>query len=188
MTMQIVPRSPALARARRIAAAAFLATAGALLSGCGFHLQGASPLPDGVGTMYVNYNDDYRVGDPPLVETLQQRLRERGVLGQADAPAQLDINDIDNSQRIVSVSPVDGRVAEYELTTTVSFDYSVNGATQLQDQTLSVRRSYSFDDTERLAAESEQRDLLTNMHEELAHLILLRVAEANDKLDRPHAN
>lgn len=153
-----------------------------VLSGCGFHLQGASPLPDGIERMYVNYSNNYRVGDPTLVETLKQRLRERGVLGEVDAPAQLDIDGIRDNQRIVSVSPLDGRVAEYELTTQVRFSYSVNGATQLAGETLSVTRNYSFDDTERLAAESEQRDLLTSMHNELANLILLRIANSNDKL------
>lgn len=152
------------------------------LAGCGFHLQGASPLPAGIDSMYVDYNDDYRVGAPPLVETLQQRLREQGLLGEVDAPARLDIQRIDNRQRIVSVSPIDGRVAEYELTTRAVFDYSVNGATQLSNETLSVTRNYSFDDTERLAAEAEQRELLTSMHEELANLIFIRIARANDRL------
>ncbi|MES1928255.1 rare lipoprotein B [Salinisphaera dokdonensis CL-ES53] len=166
----------------RAALTVLLATGAMLLAGCGFHLQGASPLPDGIQSMYVSYNDDYRVGDPPLVETLRQRLRERGVLGQANAPARLDIEEIENRQRIVSVSPVDGRVAEYELTTAVSFDYDVKGASQLRNETLRISRNYSFDNTERLGAEQEQRELLTSMHEELANLILLRVASANDKL------
>ena len=96
----------------------------------------------------------------------------------------LDIEEIDNRQRIVSVSPVDGRVAEYELTTEVSFDYDVKGASQLQNETLKISRNYSFDNTERLGAEQEQSELLTSMHEELAHLILLRVATANDRLER----
>jgi len=162
---------------------AVLAVTG-LLAGCGFHLQGASPLPDGIDRMYVSYSDNYRVGDPPLVETLRQRLRERHVLGDSGAPAKLSIDDIENRQRIVSVSPVDGQVAEYELTTRVAFDYEVNGASQLENETLSVSRSYSFDNTERLGAEQEQSELLTSMHEELAHLILLRVATANEKLAR----
>ena len=166
----------------RAALTVLLAAGAVLLAGCGFHLQGASPLPDGIQSMYVSYNDDYRVGDPPLVETLRQRLRERGVLGQANAPARLDIEEIENRQRIVSVSPVDGRVAEYELTTAVSFDYDVKGASQLRNETLRISRNYSFDNTERLGAEQEQRELLTSMHEELANLILLRVASANDKL------
>lgn len=166
----------------RAALTVLLATGAMLLAGCGFHLQGASPLPDGIQSMYVSYSDDYRVGDPPLVETLRQRLRERGVLGQANAPARLDIEEIENRQRIVSVSPVDGRVAEYELTTAVSFDYDVKGASQLRNETLRISRNYSFDNTERLGAEQEQRELLTSMHEELANLILLRVASANDKL------
>lgn len=160
----------------------FFVLASTLLGGCGFHLQGASPLPEGIDAMYVSYSDDYRVGDPPLVDTLRQRLRERHILGDIGAPARLSIEDIDNRQRIVSVSPIDGRVAEYELTTEVSFDYGVNGASQLENERLKVSRSYSFDDTERLSAEQEQSELLTSMHEELANMILLRVATANDKL------
>jgi len=176
--------SPTVISPRRRAWPPLLAALAVLVSlaGCGFHLQGASPLPSGVERMHVSYSDDYRVGDPPLVQTLEQRLRERGVLGESGAAAQLDIAEIDNNQRIVSVSPRDGRVAEYELTTRVRFDYSVNGATQLSGETLSVTRNYSFDDTERLAAEAEQRDLLTSMHRELADLILLRIADANDRL------
>lgn len=166
---------------RRPGLVGLLALAGVMLAGCGFHLQGASPLPNGIDTMYVSYSDDYRVGDPPLVETLRQRLRERHALGDTSAPARLAIEAIGNSQRIVSVSPVDGRVAEYEVTTQVVFDYDVNGASQLDNETLKISRNYSFDDTERLAAEQEQSELLTDMHKELANLILLRVATANDK-------
>lgn len=173
----------AVSRRRSVALLVWLATV-ALLAGCGFHLQGASPLPEGIESMYVSYSDAYRVAEPPLVETLRQRLRERKVLGGAGAPARLAIETIENRQRIVSVSPVDGRVAEYELTTEVSFDYSVKGADQLSGETLRVTRNYSFDDTERLAAEQEQSELLTAMHEELANLILLRVASANEKLGR----
>ena len=169
---------------RRLALGGVLIALTAMLAGCGFHLMGASPLPDGIDRMYVSYSDNYRVGDPPLVETLRQRLRERHVLGDSSAPARLAIDEIDNRQRIVSVSPVDGQVAEYELTTEVAFDYEVNGATQLDNETLSVTRSYSFDNTERLGAEQEQSELLTSMHEELANLILLRVASANEKLAR----
>jgi LPS-assembly lipoprotein len=167
---------------RRLGLLGLFALASVMLGGCGFHLQGGSPLPDGIDTMYVSYSNDYRVGDPPLVETLRQRLRERHILGDIGAPARLAIEEIDNRQRIVSVSPIDGRVAEYELTSVVLFDYDVNGANQLENETLKVSRNYSFDDTERLSAEQEQSELLTSMHEELANLILLRVATANDKL------
>ena len=170
------------AAAMRVLRAGSLASFILVLAGCGFHLQGNSPLPEGIDAMDVTYSDDYRAGEPPLVTDLRQRLRERGVLGESDAPARLHIRNVENQQAILTVSPVDGRVSEYELTARAVFDYSVNGADQLSGQQMSITRDYSFNDTERLAAEAEQRDLLESMQQELANLILLRIAEINGRL------
>lgn len=153
------------------------------LAGCGFHLQGASPLPQGISSMHVSYTSNYTVGDPPLVSALKQRLRRQHLLGDIDAPAQLDIVGVDNSQRIVSVSPVDGDAAEYALTTQVVFNYSVNGAEQLSGETLSATRDYSVSDTQRLSSEGQRQQTLTQMQNDLANLIFERIARVNDKLD-----
>lgn len=159
----------------------------AALTGCGFHLQGASPLPDGIHSMYVSYNDNYRVDTPPLVIALKDRLRRRHLLGDSDTPAQLVIHDLVNGKRLMSVSPVDSDAAEYELTSRARFSYRVNGADQLSDQQLSVTRHYSVDQSQRLSADAEQKDLLTSMQKELANLMLIRIAQANNKLVSPAA-
>lgn len=181
MTGDVLQSLTSMRRAtvRLVVLAALLA-----LAGCGFHLQGATPLPDGVSSMYVSYHDNYRVGDPPLVSALKQRLRRQHLLGDVDAPAQLDIVSVDNSQRVVSVSPVDGDAAEYELTTQVTFNYSVNGAEQLSGQTLSTTRDYSVSDTQRLSSEGERDQLLEEMQQDLANLIFERIAQSNHKLGR----
>lgn len=157
------------------------------LAGCGFHMQGASPLPKGISSMHVSYSNAYQVGDPPVVTALKQRLRRQHLLGDADAPAQLDIVSVGSSQRIVAVSPVDGYAAEYALTTRVVFNYSVHGAKQLSGETLSATRDYSVSDTQRLSSESERRQLLTEMQKNLANRILERIAQANDKLGSSRA-
>ncbi|WP_424821337.1 LPS assembly lipoprotein LptE [Salinisphaera sp.] len=177
-----VPLSATLrSRAARVSAMLALLA----LAGCGFHLQGASPLPAGISSVHVSYHDNYRVGDPPLVSALKQRLRRQHLLGDIDAPAELRIVRVENSQRIVSVSPVDGNVAEYALTTRVVFNYSVNGAEQLSGATLSTTRDYSVSATQRLSSEGEHDQLLSQMQHDLANLILERMAEANDKLGSP---
>ena len=56
------------------------------LAGCGFHLMGASPLPEGVDRMYVSYSDDYQVGDPPLVETLMSPSSSASSDARSSAP------------------------------------------------------------------------------------------------------
>lgn len=155
------------------------------LAGCGFHLQGASPLPDGISSMHVSYTDNYRVGDPPLVTTLKERLRRQHLLGDIGAPAELDIVSVNNSQHIASVSPVNGDAAEYALTTQVVFNYSVNDVEQLSGETLSTTRYYTVSDTQRLSSEGQRGQTLTQMQRDLANLILARIARANDKLGAP---
>lgn len=175
-------------RRRFMVAVSATVIAVAALSGCGFHLQGASPLPRGVSAMNVTYHNNYRVGDPPLVTDLRQRLREQGLLGDSDAPAQLNIRSIQDPVRVVSVSPLDAGASELSLTTRVVFDYAVNGVSQIKGQTLSETRDYTVNDTQRLASESQRRDLLRAMHQDLANLILLRIAEANHRLVKLHGH
>jgi len=152
-----------------------------LLAGCGFHLQGTSPLPEGIDKLHVSYHDNYRVGEPPLVKTLKQRLRRQHLLGNADAPAQLRINSLKKGERLVAVSPVGADAAVYEVVVQVMFDYSVNGKPILKNEQLSTSRDYSVSDTQRLAQDEEKNNLLKQMQQELANLILTRIAMATDK-------
>ncbi|WP_423821328.1 LPS assembly lipoprotein LptE [Salinisphaera sp. SPP-AMP-43] len=165
--------------ALRAVCALFFAVA---LAGCGFHMQGATPLPQGIDAMHVAYHNDYRVGDPPVVSALKQRLRRQHLLGSIDAAAQLEIASIQTSQRVVSVSPVNGDAAEVAITTRVVFNYSVNDADQLSGETLSATRNFSIDDTQRLSSEEQRNRLLSDMQQNLANLILERVAQSNRKL------
>lgn len=158
------------------------------LGGCGFHMQGGSPLPDGIQSMDVSYHSNYRVETPPLVTKLRERLRRQDLLGDGDAPAQLVIHKLTNGQRLMSVSPVDSGTAERRLTSTVRFSYRVNGADQLADQKLSVSRDYSVDQSQRLSSDAERQSLLTSMQKQLSDLIFIRIARANDKLIKPGAS
>lgn len=145
------------------------------LAGCGFRLQGAAPLPAGVDSLRIVYEQPYGVAAPPLVLILEQRLRARGALGGADADAVLRIAELNTRRRLLAVSPVDARGAVYELETEAVFDFHAGGETRLAHESLTVRREYSVDDTARLAAEAERDDLLKAMQAELADLILLRL-------------
>ena len=152
-----------------------------LLAGCGFHMQGTSPLPEGVGKLHVSYHDNYRVGEPPLVNALKQRLRRQHLLGGTNAPARLTIKSLEEGERVVAVSPVGADAAVYEVVVQVVFDYSVNGKPVLKDEKLSTSRNYSVSDTQRLAQEEEKDNLLEQMQQELANLILTRIAIATEQ-------
>lgn len=146
-----------------------------LLAGCGFHLQGQYQLPAGVDALYVAYSNAYRVTQPPLVRALRQRLRVTGLLGGPEADARVVIKHIENGRRIVSISPIDGDVAEYQLRSAVVFDYIVKGHTLLNDVQFVVKRFYSYNDTALLAAQAEKNALLKQMQQQLADRILFRI-------------
>lgn len=148
-----------------------------VLAGCGFHMQGASPLPAGVKSVQVSYHDNYRVGDPPLVTALKQRLRRQHLLGGDNAPAKLDIVSIVNPQSLIAVNPLDGYAAEYALTSRVTFNYSVNGVKRLSGQQLSLTHNYSVSDVQVLSDEAERQRMITGLQQELADMILERIAE-----------
>ncbi len=149
-----------------------------LLSACGFYLKGQRPASAALQSVSISYEQPYRVGDPPLVMALQNRLRAQNKLVRSDAQTRIHLSDIRNEAKVLSVSPIDGRTSEIELVSSAIFRISADGEPLLKDQTLSVRRAYSFDNTERLASEAEQDDLLASMQTELADLILLRAETA----------
>lgn len=149
-----------------------------LLNACGFYLKGQRPSSAALQTVSVSYEQPYRVGDPVLAMALKSRLRAQGALVSSNAHTRIHISDVSDEANVLSVSPVDGRTSEIELISSVVFKVSVDNEPLLNDQSLSVQRSFSFDNTERLAAESEQADLLASMNAELADLILIRAETA----------
>ena len=149
-----------------------------MLTGCGFYLKGERPGAQSLQSVSISYDQPYRVGDPPLVMALKNRLRAQDKLVKTDAQTRIHLSNISNEARVLSVSPIDGRTSEIELTSFAEFDINAQGEPLLQQERLSVRRAYSFDNTERLASETEQDDLIAAMQSELANLILLRAETA----------
>jgi len=149
-----------------------------LLSACGFYLKGQRPASKNLQSVSVRVERPYRVGDPALVMALKNRLRAQDKWVDKGAETRIQIKDIQNLSRTLSISPIDGRVSEVELEASAQFSISHNGEPLVTAQRLSVRRAYSFDNTERLASEAEQDDLIATMQTELADLILLRAETA----------
>jgi LPS-assembly lipoprotein len=96
------------------------------------------------------------------------------VVSSAAAPGHLTVHKLDEKTRVLSVGPT-GKAIEYEIETTVEFDYSVDGQLRVARETLTVLRDYSFDETRVLAKEAERKQLQREMQEELAGLMLLRI-------------
>jgi LPS-assembly lipoprotein len=146
-----------------------------VLSGCGFYLKGAKPLPPELSEVHLQVQST-DVIQSRLEESLRTMLKRRGarVVYDANAPARLAVARLEEKTRVLSVGP-DGKGIEYEIETTVEFDFSVDGKLRVPRDTLTVLRDYSFDETRVLAKEAERKQLQREMQEELANLILLRI-------------
>lgn len=145
------------------------------MAGCGFYLKGDKPLPPELSEVYLQV-PGHTVIQSRLEETLRTLLTRRGarVVNNNSARGRLSVARIEEKTRVLSVGPT-GKGIEYEIETTVEFDYTFNGKLRVPRDTLSVLREYSFNSARALAKEAEREQLQKEMQEELAGLILLRI-------------
>jgi LPS-assembly lipoprotein len=147
------------------------------LGGCAFHLAGDRPLPPALRSVYIDMAQPYSVGTPPLETSLQSRLTGAGGEVKShigDAKTVLRLSHLVETREVLSIGP-DGKVNEYRLVTTVTYELHGGGKALIQPETQGVSRSYSFSIDEILGKEAEETRLRNFMQDELAGLILLRI-------------
>lgn len=158
----------------RVLIAALLA---ALLSGCGFHLAGSRPLPEPLQSTYIDVVVPYRVSEPPMEVSLRTLLQRRGghVKSSASSAATvIRLSDLKESRLVLSIG-TDGKVLEFQLVTSVTYQVTAGGKVLMPPDTLSLSRSYSFNAEQVLAKDAEEARLREYIQRELAELLLLRM-------------
>jgi LPS-assembly lipoprotein len=158
---------------RRSLVAAGLASA--LLAACGFQLRGSANFAF----------DSIYVGAPPSLPftvELKRALAGAGSAKVLDAPqaAQviLDVMGISDDKAVLSLSP-GGRAREFLLTKRVVFQLrSAEGAIWLPQDEITIRRTYLYDDTERLAREIQEQRLQVEMQTDAISQIVRRLQAA----------
>lgn len=154
----------------RIVALAGLA---ALLAGCGFHLQGALALPEGVRSVHFAAKDELS----PFAVELRRALERSGaiVAGSAsDADAVIRVLQERTGRRVLSVS-ARNTPQEYEIFYMVEFAIDRAGKEALAPQRLDLTRYFSFDESLLLAKDREEAVLREAMARDLADLVLRRL-------------
>jgi LPS-assembly lipoprotein len=144
------------------------------LSGCGFHLEGHTPLPAQFKVSYVDAHD--RQSD--FVQGLRSALLVNGVILTEDttaATATVHVLDDKHVQRVLSVSP-DNLPREYELTYTVRFSVTAGDKELLAPQEVASTREYSFTVTELLAKENEEAILQAALAHDLVDVVMRRLS------------
>jgi LPS-assembly lipoprotein len=153
-------------RAARVLPGAALAALAALVAGCGFHLQGHTPLPAALKSPYLEVQD--RQSDFTL--SLRHALMSNGAQladRRDQASAVVSIVKENFRKRTLVISP-NNQAAEYEITYAVTFGVSAGDKELLQPQELTATRSYSFDETLLLAKGHEEDLLRADMARDLA--------------------
>jgi LPS-assembly lipoprotein len=150
------------------------ALAAVLLAGCGFHLQGHTPLPAVVRKPYVEAPD--RQSD--FVQYLRHALLSNGAQLEPrrdQASAVVSILRDGVARRVLSVSATN-QPNQYELTYTVGFAVSAGGKELLPPQEVSATRTYSFEEQLLLAKNHEEEILRQDMARDLADMVMRRLA------------
>lgn len=170
---------------RRAATPALLAAVAAL-GGCGFALQGSTPLPAVVATVQLDAADDRT----PFAQALRRRLAASGAMlaprgatvsgasGATAAAPGVAVLRIERDEVLERVASVSARniPREYELTQVVRFSLDAGGTRRISSAEVSASRSLTFDERRALAKEREREQLRETLADEVAGVVLQRVA------------
>lgn len=146
-----------------------------VLIGCGFRLQGHTPLP--FDTLLLSVPENTAFGSDLRRAIIAASPRTRIVESSNEAyQAQFQQISETRTAREVSLN-AQGRVEEYELTLTYSFRIiSANKDIILPATTLVVQRNMPFDDRVVQAKEGEQATLFKQMQKSLISRIMRQIS------------
>jgi LPS-assembly lipoprotein len=145
-----------------------------LVSGCGFHLEGRTPLPDSLKTAYVQATDQ----QSDFVQSLRKALLTSGARPPSDkdkASAVVYVLKDQIVRRTLSVS-AQNQPNMYEVTYNVRFSVSAGDKELLAAQDVSATRSYSFNEGLLLAKEHEDAILRQAMAHDLAGIVMRQLS------------
>jgi LPS-assembly lipoprotein len=147
-----------------------------LLPACGFHLRQPPTLPEAMKITYVQAPNP----GSELVRSLKRSIAagaEHLTNDPSAATATLRILRDRPSNRLLSVNE-QGRPQEYQLVYAVTFLLQADGKQLLAPQTLSLTRSYRYNERDVLGSRQESQLLLRAMQQDMAQLILRRLEAA----------
>jgi LPS-assembly lipoprotein len=147
----------------------------ALLTGCGFHLEGGGPLPHSIALVRIETTDtesDFYFGLRKALLAAGTHLDESG---HDDSATVLHVLNDSVAQRILTVSALNVPT-EYELSYAVKFSVTSNGRELIPAEAHSLVRDYSFSENQLLAKERERRILSAALANDLVTVVMRRLS------------
>lgn len=147
------------------------------VTSCGFHLRGSIEQLSSLPALYLP------AGATGLAGELRNAARTSGarlVENREDAQAVVILSSETLERHVLSVDSTTGKVREFNLVYTVSFEVQDSQGKSLTDtQTLRLTRDYVFDATQVLGKEAEEAMLRAGLQRDAAWQILRRVQALN---------
>ena len=146
----------------------------AFAAACGFHLRGQAPLPAVVARPYIETSDRYS----PLYAALTSQLRAAGASLAPDstsASAVIRLHVDSTGRELLSIA-ANNKPGEYEVYYTTEYSVSAGDRELLARQEATLTRDFGYDETAVLAKEHEEQSLRVALADELAGLIMQRLA------------
>lgn len=145
-----------------------------VVSGCGFHLQGALTTPPEMARTYISADDRHSL----FYRALHTELRAAGVDvvdAPTDATATFSISYDETDQRVLSVS-ARNVPTEYEVYYTVQYGLGTGPDTLIEQQTLTLTRDYTYDSTLVLGKAREEDSLRAAIVKDLVRVVLKQIS------------
>lgn len=157
----------------KVAKTIWVVTVLMLLNACGYQLRQAAPLSDAMKQSHLQLPTD-----SPLYRPLAVALGHQGVtLHQEVTQAQTLIVVHENRlEKVVQSIGVNNRVQEYRLDYEVVFSVYENDELVIARQRLNISKDFSFDIEQITGSQAEERVLREQMHQDMADMIIRRLA------------
>ncbi|MDQ2917026.1 MAG: LPS assembly lipoprotein LptE [Pseudomonadota bacterium] len=154
---------------------AFVLALSLALAGCGFHLRGEATYA--FASIFVS-----APGAPTMAAELRRALEATGSAKVVDDPKKaqviLDLPSVTDDKEVLSLSGA-GSVQEYLLVKRVAFRlHDADGNEWLPTGQFSLRRSYTFSESEVLARDTQEQRLLKEMQTDAVQQLIRRLQAA----------
>ena len=140
-----------------------------MISGCGFQLR---------GDIQANFDSiSISGGTSSFNKTLQRKFRQAGISIKSASEAKKNVEIIKNSftKTILTLTGT-GAVSEYKLDCVVTYRFKSKDGPWNLPVTIEASRNYTYDDSDILAKDEEEKRLISGMEDQLIKTMATQIS------------
>ena len=140
-----------------------------IISACGFQLR---------GDIHANFDSiSISGGTSSFNKTLQRKFRQAGITIKSISEAEKNVEIIKNSftKTILTLTGT-GAVSEYQLDYIVTYRFKSKDGSWNLPVTIETSRTYTYDDSDILAKDEEEKRLVSGMEEQLIKTMATQIS------------